>query len=133
MAEIERRAEAYGLPPLRWPDPWPTSSLAAMRAAVHAKRTGREREFAAAAFRTAFAQGHDLGETGNVLAAADAAGLDPAEVERAIAEPAVKDELHAATAAAHARGVFGVPTLAVAGELFWGDDRLEEAAAALSG
>jgi 2-hydroxychromene-2-carboxylate isomerase len=133
MAEIERRAEAYGLPPLRWPDPWPTSSLAAMRAAVHAKRTGREREFAAAAFRTAFTQGHDLGETGNVLAAADAAGLDPAEVERAIAEPAVKDELRAATAAAHARGVFGVPTLAVAGELFWGDDRLEEAAVALSG
>jgi 2-hydroxychromene-2-carboxylate isomerase len=38
--------------------------------------------------------------------------------------------LRAATDAAHARGVFGVPTVAVGDELFWGDDRLEEAAAA---
>jgi 2-hydroxychromene-2-carboxylate isomerase len=133
MAEIERRAEAYGLPPLRWPDPWPTSSLAAMRAALHAKRTGRERAFAHAAFHTAFADGRDLGETRNVLAAAEAAGLDPAEVEAAVGEPSVKDELRAATAAAHARGVFGVPTVAIGDELFWGDDRLEEAAAALTG
>ena len=133
MAEIERRAEAYGLAPLRWPDRWPTSSLAAMRAALHAKRTGHERAFAHAAFHTAFADGRDLGETRNVLAAADAAGLEPAEVEAAVGEPSVKDELRAATAAAHARGVFGVPTVAVGDELFWGDDRLEEAAAALTG
>jgi 2-hydroxychromene-2-carboxylate isomerase len=132
IAEVERRAESYGLPPLRWPDPWPSSSLVAMRAAVHAKRAGREREFAAAAFEAAFAAGLDLGEPRNVLAAAEAAGLDRAEVQAAVADPSVKDELRAATAAAHARGVFGVPTVAVGGELFWGDDRLEDAAAALS-
>ena len=38
-------------------------------------------------------------------------------------------ELSEATEAAHALGVFGVPTVEVAGELFWGDDRLEDAAA----
>jgi 2-hydroxychromene-2-carboxylate isomerase len=43
----------------------------------------------------------------------------------------VKDELRAVTGDAHARGVFGVPTVAVGAQLFWGDDRLEEAAAAL--
>lgn len=131
MAEIERRAAAYGLPPLRWPDQWPTSSLAAMRLATHARRTGREREFAAAAFRVAFVEGHDLGELPNVLAAAHAAGIDRDEAEAALADRAVKDELRAATDAAHARGVFGVPTLAAGGELFWGDDRLEDAAAAV--
>src|SRR6476660_3311930 len=38
IVEVERRAEAYGLPPIRWPDPWPTSSLHAMRLAIHARR-----------------------------------------------------------------------------------------------
>ena len=132
MADVERRAAAYGLPPLRWPDPWPTSSLAAMRAAIHAKRIGAEREFAAAAWRTAFGDGRDLGDARNVLIAAEAAGLDPSEVEAAIADPSVKDELRAVTNAAHARGVFGVPTLTVGDEVFWGDDRLEDAAAALA-
>lgn len=131
MAEIERRAHDYGLPPVRWPDPWPTSSLHAMRTAIHARHAGREREFAGAAFAVAFAEGHDLGEVRHVLAAAERAGLDAAEAERAIDEREVKDELRAVTDEAHARGVFGVPTVAAGEELFWGDDRLEEAAAAL--
>src|SRR4051812_40439966 len=131
MAEIERRAHDYGMPPLRWPDPWPSSSLHAMRAAVHARRAGREREFAAAAFAVAFDEGHDLAEPRHVLAAAERAGLDRGDVERAIAERDVKEELRAVTDEAHARGVFGVPTVATADKLFWGDDRLEEAAAAL--
>src|SRR4051794_303791 len=131
MAEIERRAHDYGVPPLRWPDPWPSSSLHAMRAAIHARRASRERDFAAAAFAVAFAEGHDLAEPRHVLAAAERAGLDPSEVERAIAERDVKEELRAVTDEAHARGVFGVPTVATADKLFWGDDRLEEAAAAL--
>jgi len=63
--------------------------------------------------------------------AADAAGIDTREAEAAAGERWVKDELRAATDAAHSRGVFGVPTVAVGDELFWGDDRLEEAAAAL--
>jgi 2-hydroxychromene-2-carboxylate isomerase len=132
MAEIERRAASYGLPPLRWPDPWPSSGLEAMRVAIHARRAGREREFAAAAFATAFADGHDLGELRHVLTAAEAAGLDPREAEAAVSDPSVKHELRAETGAAHARGVFGVPTLAFGDELFWGDDRLEEAAAAVA-
>jgi 2-hydroxychromene-2-carboxylate isomerase len=131
MADIERRARGYGLPPLRWPDPWPTSSLHAMRTAIHARRAGREREFAAAAFAVAFVEGHDLGEQRNVLAAVERAGLDAAEAERATREREVKDELRAVTDEAHSRGVFGVPTVAAGEELFWGDDRLEEAAAAL--
>jgi 2-hydroxychromene-2-carboxylate isomerase len=130
IADIEGRAARIGLPPLRWPRSWPTSSLMAMRLAIHARRAGREREFAAAAFRTAFAEGRDLGELENVLAAAGKVGLDRADVEAALADPSVKDELRAVTDAAHARGVFGVPTVAVDDKLFWGEDRLEEAARA---
>jgi 2-hydroxychromene-2-carboxylate isomerase len=131
MADIERRARNYGVPPLRWPDPWPSHYLLAMRAATFAYEIGAGRAFTSAAFRLAFAEGHDLAVPAHVWEAARRAGLDPQEVERATQDPAVKDKLRAATDAAHGLGVFGVPTVAVAGELFWGDDRLEDAAAHL--
>jgi 2-hydroxychromene-2-carboxylate isomerase len=130
MAEVEQRAQSYGLPPIRWPDPWPDDYLFAMRAATFAFAEGRGREFTRAAFAMAFVQGQDLAIAAHVLQAADAIGLDPARVEHGAGEPAVKRALREATEAAHARGVFGVPTLAVAGELFWGDDRLMDAARA---
>jgi 2-hydroxychromene-2-carboxylate isomerase len=129
IAEVERRAAAYGLPPVRWPEPWPGNYLFAMRACTFAFGRGRGREFTLAAFRAAFQQGHDLGLPEHVLAAAAAAGLDSREVEEATGDPAVKVALRTATEEAHERGVFGVPTVAAGGELFWGDDRLEQAAA----
>ncbi len=129
MADIEARARRYGLPPMRWPDPWPSHYLMAMRAATYAFETGRGREFTLRAFRDAFTCGLDLSVPANVLSAAESAGLDHAETERATQDPAIKAALKDATDAAYERGVFGVPTVAVGDELFWGDDRLEEAAA----
>ena len=131
MAEIERRARGYGLPPFRWPDPWPSDYLAAMRAATYAFSAGRGREFTHEAFRAAFQRGHELSVVAHVRGVAEPAGLQAGAVDRAIADPEVKAMLRAATDAAFQRGVFGVPTLAVGDELFWGDDRLEDAAAHL--
>jgi 2-hydroxychromene-2-carboxylate isomerase len=132
MAEVERRARLYGLPALRWPDPWPTNYLFAMRAATFASQLGRGREFAVHAFRQAFAHGHDLEIHEHVLAAAEEAGLDRQALADATADPQIKRALRDATDAAHDRGVFGVPTLAIGEELFWGEDRLADAAAALA-
>jgi 2-hydroxychromene-2-carboxylate isomerase len=165
MAEIERRARDYGLPPIMWPDPWPTDYLAAMRVVTYAFRVGRGREFVARAFADAFARGRDLSISAHIIDAASRAGLDRGEAEEATRDPEIKTALREATEAAHARGVFGVPTVAVGGwnvsaapdggalgnvsaapdggalgnvsaapdggalELFWGDDRLEDAAA----
>jgi 2-hydroxychromene-2-carboxylate isomerase len=131
MAEIERRTRSYGLPPMRWPDPWPTNYLFAMRAATFAFDAGAGREFALEAFRAAFQRGRDLSVRAHVLGAARAAGLEPGEVESATRDPEVKRALRGSTDAAFARGVFGVPTTAIDDELFWGDDRLEDAAAHL--
>jgi len=128
MAEVERRARVYGLPPLRWPEPWPGNYLTAMRAATFADQSGCGREFAMRAFRSAFQEGNDLSAREHVLGAARDVGLDPARVEQAIQDPDVKLALREATDAAHSLGVFGVPTIAVGSELFWGDDRLEQAA-----
>jgi len=133
MAEIERRTRGYGLPPMRWPDPWPTDYLTAMRAAIFAFQAGRGREFTLQAFRNAFQRGAELSIPANVLAAAAEAGLDRAEVQEAIRDPAIKQALRDVTDAAYAAGVFGVPTIAIGSELFWGDDRVADAAAHLSG
>lgn len=130
IAEVERRAAAYGLPPLAWPEPWPGNTLLAMRAATFAKRTGRTVSFALAAFRQAFAAGRDLSEPDNVLIAAAACELHPNAVESAVATDGVKSALREATDAAAELGVRGVPSLLVGDEVFWGDDRLEDAVAA---
>jgi 2-hydroxychromene-2-carboxylate isomerase len=53
-------------------------------------------------------------------------------VLKAIESSSIKQRLRQATQEAIARGVTGVPTVAVGGQLFWGDDRLEEAAAAVA-
>lgn len=132
MAEIEQRARRYGLPPLRWPDPWPGDYLFAMRATTFAFAEGVGREFSLTAFRAAFTAGVNLSLPEHVLRAAEAVGLGRDAVEAATQSPEVKQGLRQATDAAHARGVFGVPTVAVGDELFWGDDRLEDAAAALA-
>jgi 2-hydroxychromene-2-carboxylate isomerase len=131
MAEVERRAADYGLQPVRWPDPWPGNTLAAMRAATFAQQTGRVVAFSLAAFRQAFAAGRDLSDVDNVLIAAAACELHPRAVLKGIESQAVKDRLRAATDDAVARGVTGVPTVAVGERLFWGDDRLSEAAATI--
>lgn len=128
VAEVERRAALYGLPSVRWPDPWPGNYLLAMRAATFAYRAERGREFTTCAFRGAFQEGDDLSIPSRVLQAARDAGLDPQEVEQATQDPEIKLALRQATDAAHALGVFGVPTIAIDGELFWGDDRLADAA-----
>jgi 2-hydroxychromene-2-carboxylate isomerase len=99
-----------------------------MRACTFAFQQGRGREFTVRAFRHAFQQGVDLGVPERVLEVAAEAGLDPRVLEAATGDPDVKLALRAATDAAHALGVFGVPTIAVGDELFWGDDRLEDAA-----
>ncbi len=131
IAEVQRRAELYGLPPVRWPEPWPSNYLFAMRACTYAFQVGHGIEFSLRAFRAAFQQGHDLGLPERVLHLAGEVGLDPRAVEDATGDPQVKLALRAATEAAHELGVFGVPTVAVGGELFWGEDRLQDAAAAL--
>ena len=130
MREIERRAAERGLPPVRWPDPWPGDMLAAMRAALFAKQSGRAVAFSLAAFRQAFAGGRDLGEVDNVLIAAAACELHPNAVLKGIESRTVKDALKAATEEAGDRRVMGVPSVVVGGQVFWGDDRLEEAAQA---
>jgi 2-hydroxychromene-2-carboxylate isomerase len=127
IAEVERRAVAYGLPPIVWPEPWPPNSLVAMRAATFAKQTGRTVSFSLAAFRQAFAAGRDLSDVDNVMIAGAACELHPRALLKAVETEGVKGALREATDRAGDLGVEGVPAVVVGEEVFWGDDRLEEA------
>ena len=128
MREVEQRASARALPYVRWPDPFPGNTLLAMRAATYAKEIGRTVSFSLAAFRQAFAAGRDLSDPDNVALAAAAAEIHPRAVLAAVKRDRVKRALREATDRAGDLGVRGVPSVAVAGSVFWGDDRLEEAA-----
>jgi 2-hydroxychromene-2-carboxylate isomerase len=134
IAEVERRAAERGLPAPRWIDGWPlaTYSLLPLRAAVFAQQAGRAVSFSLAAFRQFFAAGRTLAELDNVLIAAAAAELHPRAVTQGVELKTVKESLRRATDAALELGVVGVPTVAAGDQLFWGDDRLEDAAAALA-
>ena len=129
IEEVERRASAYGLGPVRWPEPWPGNTLLAMRAAVAADALGAGREFLLAALRAGFAEGRDLSLSTEVADVASTAGIEGEALLAAASTPEVKAALRTRTDAAIAAGVRGVPTVLVAGQALWGDDRLEEAAA----
>jgi 2-hydroxychromene-2-carboxylate isomerase len=132
LAEVRERAAARGLPPVEPPEGWPTEvwSLTPLRAAVFASERSRTREFSTAAFKKVYAESRSLTDPATLADAAREAGLDPAEVEDAVQRPEIKERLKRHTEGAVAQGVTGIPTVVVGGELFWGDDRLEEAAAA---
>jgi 2-hydroxychromene-2-carboxylate isomerase len=129
LAEIQRRADERGLPRVVYPEGWPIEnySLNPLRAATYAKESGRVVSFSLAAFRQVFAAGRSMQDMDNVLIAAAACELHPNAVTKGIETASIKEKLKAATAEAIELGVEGIPTVAVGEQLFWGDDRLEQA------
>jgi len=97
--DVERRAAALSLQPLRWPEPFPFDSELAMLAATFAKRIGKTVAFALAAFRQAFAGGHAL-DTDHVLIAASACEMHPRAVLKALESRRVREQLDEFTARA---------------------------------
>ena len=133
IAEVEARAQRYGLAPIVWPENWPGNSMAADRAAVWALEQGRGESFIRALYDLEFARGADIEDPETLRAAASGAGLDPDLLLTAIQQTEVKEALRQATEQAWQLGVQGVPTLRVGETNFYGDDQLEAAAASGGG
>ncbi len=134
-ASIERRAERLGLLPFRWP---PTSARGdvgghvAALAATYAKQVGRTVAFSLAAFRQAFAGGHDLDLESTVLLAGAACELHPRALLQAISRPAIGAALQGACDRARLAGISSLPAIEVRGSLFFGDEAVEQAAAQMT-
>jgi 2-hydroxychromene-2-carboxylate isomerase len=126
--EVQRRARALSLQPLRWPEDFPFDSTLAMRAATYAKSIGRTVPFAQAAFRQAFAGGHSLALMDYVLIAAAACEMHPTAVIKGTQLASVDRRLAAATAQAASLGVSDVPAVRVGEHVWSGAHCVEEAA-----
>jgi 2-hydroxychromene-2-carboxylate isomerase len=126
-------AAARGLQALRRPAGFPFDAAFANRTATYAKQIGRAVAFALAAFRQAYAGGHDLSVPDNVLIAASACEMHPAAILRAVETRSVGDALLRATALAAERGVRSTPAVWTGTSVHHGDAGLQDAAAALAG
>jgi 2-hydroxychromene-2-carboxylate isomerase len=125
--DLERRTAARGLSLTR-PDPFPQNSIRAARVAIAALETPLGRDFCRALYRAEFAEGRNIADPETMVAALASSGL-PIEMLDAADDPARKTELKAISSEAQALGLYGAPSFTVGGELFWGDDRLEDALA----
>lgn len=130
IGDCETRAAEHGLGQIRWPSAWPSSDLIVARAMACAETQGKLKAFALAAMRLSFLEGADLGELPVVLEAGRRSEIGEQELQSALDDQAIKDALRSTTDEALALGLFGVPTVVVGSELFWGDDRLADAAGA---
>src|SRR5262245_62266484 len=125
--DIERQCEKYGLP-FRRPSQFPRNSLLAARIACIASGEPWMTDFVRAAYRVNFAEDRDIADPAVMADALRAAGrTHPDEILAAAVTPENKERLRRETDLAWESGVFGAPTLIVDGEVFWGNDRVEEA------
>ena len=126
--DIERRAAMHGIP-VTVPAPYPAKQSGfANQVALLGMQEGWGEAFVREAYRQWFQFGHETGSEPNVSNALRTIGQDSSRVLARAAGDEVKEALAAETDRAKALGIFGSPTFVVGGrELFWGDDRLEDA------
>jgi 2-hydroxychromene-2-carboxylate isomerase len=125
--DIDRRAAMYGIP-VALPVPYPAKqSIAANLVAIVGMKEGWGADFARAAYRRWFQLGQETGSEPNVSSSLRDIGQDPGRVLAAANASETNDLLLAETDTAKRLGIFGSPTFAVGQEIFWGDDRMEDA------
>ena len=129
--DLERLCADLGLP-FRRPEPFPQSSLLAARVALAGIDPEGEgawgEDFSQAVFRAQFGGGRRIDDDAESATFSAGLKLDPGAVLAVARSDAVKARLRAQTEEAERRGLFGAPSFTTAdGELFWGNDRLEQA------
>lgn len=125
--DMARIAAARGLP-LVWPEVFPAETLTAARLALIGESAGWVAPFSKAVYAAEFQEGRDVSRREVLTEILEGLGLDaPALMAEAASDP-VRAALRARTEAAIAHDIFGAPSFVTPdGELFWGDDRLEQA------
>jgi 2-hydroxychromene-2-carboxylate isomerase len=126
VRDCERQCAALGVP-FRLPTPFPAMSLLAARVALVGLSVGWGEEFSCAVYRAEFGDGLNIGDPTVIAAIVQNLGHDStATLARALSDE-IKGRLRAETAEAQGLGIFGAPSFIAGGELFWGNDRLEQA------
>lgn len=124
--DMARRAAKYGLP-FRRPSVFPRRALLPMRVALLAAREAWMGEYCRRVMRMAWAEDREIDDPAPVLEALAGLAPDPRALVAQAGLDAAKAALREQTIDARRLGIFGGPSFIVDGELFWGDDRLEDA------
>lgn len=125
--DVERRAARHGLPWAEIPKYPIDAGELANRVATLAVMEGWCPEFTRAAYRAWFLDGRDPGEGEALANVLLGLGKDPQAVMAAADAPPVRAKYLAETDFARQLGLFGSPSFICGSEIFWGDDRLEDA------
>ncbi len=128
VRDIERLAAARGLA-FALPQKFPQNSLMAARLALVGSEEGWIAPFTRAVYAAEFAHAADISDRQALGPILQSLHLDSQKIFTRIEQADIKDRLKRQTAEAQARGIFGAPSFCVGHELFWGDDRLEQALA----
>jgi 2-hydroxychromene-2-carboxylate isomerase len=124
--DVERTCEKHGLP-FKRPARFPQNGLVAARITLSLPQEARP-NFVKAVYQANFVHDRDIADPQILHAAARRAGLDPLETLSAMTSEPVKEQLREETAIAAGLGIFGAPSFVTEdGELFWGNDRIEDA------
>lgn len=126
--DLERRAANHGLPFLH-PQVFPMNGLPAARIMTAALEEPWCGVFARSVFSAQFARGADISDEGVLRDALLACGVNPVHWLKLAQRDETKAKLRARTDQARTLGIFGAPSFLVGKELYWGDDRLEDAIA----
>jgi 2-hydroxychromene-2-carboxylate isomerase len=128
--DVERLCAKYQIPFAR-PSRFPRSGLLAARIVCLAKVRSEPwlPEFARAVFRANFGEDREIGDAAEIRSILDSLGEPGAELVEQAQAPENKLRLREQTQRAAELGIFGAPSFVVGGELFWGNDRLEDALA----
>jgi 2-hydroxychromene-2-carboxylate isomerase len=125
--DVSRRAGRQGLAIVR-PETFPQNSLVAARIALAGREAGWTPAFSRSVFRAQFCEGRDIADDAVLTAALREASADPSQAMAAARSEETRGRLRAEIELAKSLGIFGAPTFVTEdGELFWGDDRLEDA------
>lgn len=125
--DLERRAGRHRIPFASIPDYPNDADELANRVATLAAAEGWCPAFARAAYRTWFIENRDPGRVEHLSAVLEGLGKEPTKIIALANSQAVRDRYAAETEVARTLGIFGSPTFVYQSEIFWGDDRLEDA------
>ena len=132
--DMERQCAKHGVP-FSKPSEFPRPSLLATRIAVVLESSpAHVAEFVRRVYLANFRDDADTTSNDVIRGVLQSMALpdSAAVLERATANE-TKDRLHQRSEEAVARGIFGAPTFLIGSELYWGNDRLEDALAYCSG
>jgi 2-hydroxychromene-2-carboxylate isomerase len=126
--DLERVCSAQGLP-FRRPSQFPRNGLLAARVACRFAEEPWLPEFVRAVYRANFADDLEISKPAVVADCIAGTGEDPEALLEEAQSPESKARLRTRTEDAARLGIFGAPSFLVGDELFWGNDRLEDALA----